>query len=291
MPDLKLDPVALARFFYWINERHSIYLKRTAEAAWPWTTDPILQEYKFTNVFRELDTGTVWYRENWREPYADHTELFFNTCLYRHFNWWETADVLGFQEDWDPIKVETTLRERKAAGHRIFTNAHMLTGTLGGDKITQVVHKVLTPLWHISIDIEPTEEDTLESVFKRLLPNPGFGPFLSYEIVTDLRHTRYLSQASDIMTWANPGPGAMRGIRRILIGHNAKDYKSGIKKSQYIDIMKELLYLSDEFLEDHVPDLEMRDIEHSLCEFDKYERVRSKEGRPRMKFIPPHHRK
>jgi hypothetical protein len=31
-------------------------------------------------------------------------------------------------------------------------------------------------------------------------------------------------------------------------------------------------------------DLEMRDIEHSLCEFDKYERVRLGQGKPRSKY-------
>ena len=32
--------------------------------------------------------------------------------------------------------------------------------------------------------------------------------------------------------------------------------------------------------------LEMRDIEHCLCEFDKYERVRLGQGRPRAKYKP-----
>ncbi len=36
------------------------------------------------------------------------------------------------------------------------------------------------------------------------------------------------------------------------------------------------------------PRLELRDIEHSLCEFDKYERVRLGEGRPRSMYKPSH---
>jgi len=32
------------------------------------------------------------------------------------------------------------------------------------------------------------------------------------------------------------------------------------------------------------PEWEMRDVEHTLCEFDKYERVRLGEGRPRGVF-------
>ena len=36
--------------------------------------------------------------------------------------------------------------------------------------------------------------------------------------------------------------------------------------------------------EDRFHKLEMRDIEHSLCEFDKYERVRNGEGKPRGRY-------
>jgi hypothetical protein len=38
---------------YWnfAAKRHSIYEKRLREEEPPWTEDPILQEYKFTDVF------------------------------------------------------------------------------------------------------------------------------------------------------------------------------------------------------------------------------------------------
>ena len=48
--------------------------------------------------------------------------------------------------------------------------------------------------------------------------------------------------------------------------------------------MMDLLDYSVEMLEPYVPALEMRDIEHCLCEFDKYERTRLGEGRPRAKY-------
>ena len=50
--------------------------------------------------------------------------------------------------------------------------------------------------------------------------------------------------------------------------------------------MKDLLHASPAYVGVHVPDLEMRDIEHSLCEFDKYERVRLGEGKPRSLYKP-----
>ena len=48
--------------------------------------------------------------------------------------------------------------------------------------------------------------------------NAFFGGFHSYEIVTDLRHTYLLENASDINLWANIGPGCRRGLARIIYG-------------------------------------------------------------------------
>ena len=52
--------------------------------------------------------------------------------------------------------------------------------------------------------------------------------------------------------------------------------------------MKKLLELASVFIGDHIKieDVDMRCIEHSLCEWDKYERVRLDQGRPRSKFKP-----
>lgn len=287
------NKVALSWFLYFVSERHNIYEMRQVGEPFPWTRDKILQTYKFTNVFRELDTGTIWLRENIREPYANHQELFFNIAMYRLYNYVGTAQDLlhkvGFIDDYrrqhgDIIKV---VRDRKRRGEHVFTGAHMITGTLGGDKIHQVFDVCLLTLWDNRKNLEPEKEDTLEMAFNRINgKNPGYGPFTSYEVITDLRHTRYLKDATDIMTWANPGPGAARGIYRILglkVGKDIskKDYPT---KDKQIYVMRDLLSITNDKLEGCVPTLEMRDIEHSLCEWDKYERVRWGEGRPRTKY-------
>jgi hypothetical protein len=60
---------------------------------------------------------------------------------------------------------------------------------------------------------------------------------------------------------------------------------------EYIRHMQELWAISKDYLPEWFPKLEMRDIEHSLCEFDKYERARLGHGKPRSRYIPPHERK
>ena len=49
--------------------------------------------------------------------------------------------------------------------------------------------------------------------------------------------------------------------------------------------MQEILEVSPNHLEGHMPPLEMREVEHTLCEFDKYERVRNGEGKPRSIYV------
>ena len=57
--DFEYGSSELETFWYWINERQRIYDMRAAGQAKPWTKDEILQQYKFTNAFRQLDRGTV----------------------------------------------------------------------------------------------------------------------------------------------------------------------------------------------------------------------------------------
>ncbi len=286
------------RFFWWMHERHNIYLSKTNGLPWPWTKDDILQTYKFTNVFRELDAGTIWLRKNIIKPYADHPELFFNIASYRRYNFINTAKLLGFIEDYDvDATVKMLLKVRGGKDKRkIFTSAHMVCGTIRDaqgnippEKVTQIFGISFSKLWEVRKEIEPQPGDTLREAYERLQKSkvPGYGTFINYEVVTDLRHTRYLSQATDIYTWANPGPGAKRGIIRIY-GHSPKDpNRVRFDYDGYVEVMYWLQDKFNQFKEDWMPPVEMRDIEHSLCEFDKYERARLGEGRPRQYYHPP----
>jgi hypothetical protein len=268
---------SIERFFYYINERHKIFIKRQLEDPFPWTDDEILQTYSFCNVYRELDKVTVWIRENWKEPYADHPNLPFAMAMARQINWPETLEELGFPEHWNPERIKAIMQGRMDRKEKVYTGAYMLTGTLGGTKVEQTIDKILTPLFN---NPPKLYENSLEKTWKEYLPYAGFSGFMAYEVVTDLRFTKYLENAKDIMTWANAGPGAKRGLNRI---HNRK-LEQNIKKDQLTAEMKELLDVSNDYIDPSLPALEMREIEHCLCEFDKYERTRLGEGRPRAKY-------
>jgi len=256
-------------FWYWVTERHQIYLKRQAGDPKPWTQDIVLQEYFFCNVYRELDPGTVWLRENYIEPHADDGgDLFFNIVKYRMFNLESTAALLGYQTEWNE-QAAIEILGRAAQSGPIYTCAYMTRGFKGQPKYVSAC-QILTNVWNkrhryldLARDVQSLEEMT-EFLGTEV---QAVGPFTAYEIVTDLRHTWILSDAEDIMTWANPGPGAKQGILRLC---------PETRKNDYIPIMQELLRQSELEIPISYPRMEMRDIEHSLCEFYKY--CKAKEG-------------
>ena len=94
-------------------ERHNIFIKKEINnEPYPWSTDPILTEYSFCNVYRELDKVTIWIRENWREPYADHRNLPFAMAVARQINWPDTLEEIGFPDIWEPEKVIAIMQDR-----------------------------------------------------------------------------------------------------------------------------------------------------------------------------------
>ena len=75
------------------------------------------------------------------------------------------------------------------------------------------------------------------------------------------------------------------GVNRIVTGKKKPNAFKSV--AEYVEFMQEMLKTSRQYLGDHVPPLEMREIEHSLCEFDKYTRVKNGEGRPRSIYRKP----
>lgn len=286
-----------------MRERHNIHLKRTKGAKAPWTEDVILRRYKFTNVYRELDRVTVWIRENIREPFRDHPHLWFMLCIARQINWPPTLQALldestrkawPYDNEWDWKVAMRVLRERAASGAKVYTGAYMLTANAGGilnkekgkfDKPEITCKLVLDGVWKARASLEPLMRTSMREAVEALDgKHIGFGGFMAYEVVCDLRHTRYLCDAPDRLTWAHAGPGAKRGLNR-LRGKGAKE-RPYLSNADSVAAMR---YLRQKIQREWTrgwPALEMREIEHSLCEFDKYERTRLGEGRPRSYFQP-----
>ena len=286
------------RFFYWINERHAIYQRRNMGVPRSeWTKDPILQEYKFTNPFRENDRVTLWMRNNWTKPNDNKnwSEIIFNCCLFRMVGTIEFAEEHGWvrlvsslgTSAWDSEYTKQLIKNRIADGKRTFTGAYIITNQgLKLPKAEVVVDHFLKPIYKYVGDIAATAgmSKSLQTTHRKLSQYRGWGGggFMSYEVVTDLNYTPVLKNAVDRFSWANAGPGAKRGLNRIWDRPLTKSMTQEVANEE----MKQLNALAAFSVDDHVPvgQVDMRTIEHSLCEWDKSERVRLGQGKPRSKF-------
>ncbi|MAG59257.1 hypothetical protein CMO96_00485 [Candidatus Woesebacteria bacterium] len=289
-----MDPEAVESFFGWIDERHSIYKRRVAGEPPPWTTDPILQEYKFTNPFRENDRVTVWMRENWTSPNDERPswEIFFNCCLFRMVGTSEFANAHGWvnfgMRGWDPSFTKDLIEERLANGQKTFTGAYIITNQgIKAPKSEVVVECFLKPIDEAKVLLAETAASTnsLQETHNSLSTYKGWGGggFMAYEVITDLNYTSVLRTAHDRYTWANAGPGAKRGLNRLLGNPLTKGMKQEAANSKMHSLLQMKADISKLPLETQ-KSIDMRTIEHSLCEWDKYERVRLNQGRPRAKF-------
>lgn len=274
-------------FFDFMTRREDLRVAKESGQSWPWSDDPILNTYKFTNVKREHDRTTRWMRLNWTGPNTDRPlgEILFNCALFRYFGTMEFAEALGWQQAWKPNAVIEIARERQIRGARVFTGAYIIP-TLGhrGPKAEAVANLILTPLWDQKDAIAEVATNTArwEATATAMRSLPGFGGtgFMTKEVLQDAIQTPVLGNAIDRDTWCPAGPGARRGLNRL---HNRP--LSQMKPETYlIKEMVALLERSRAELPPRMPRLELHDIQFQLCEFDKYERVRLNEGRPRSRY-------
>ena len=277
-----------SEFYNFINERESLRLRKEAGEPWPWTDDPILQEYKFTNVKRAHDRTTKWFWENVLDPnhYKPKEYLLFNCALFRYFGTIEFSEAIGgWTELWTEHKeiIRDIAKSRLEKNQKVFTGAYVITNQgIKAPKQDVVIDEFLTPLWYKLPDLVKIASDTQswEAVAKRMMKLKGFGGtgFMTKEVLQDAIHTSVLADCTDRNRWCPIGPGARRGLNRVY----DRAVKSKVPDAQMLEEMRELWKMQTlRWLNWHWHELELHDIQFQLCEFDKYERVLHGEGRPR----------
>jgi len=277
--DFTTGSAHLMDFWGWMNTRHSIFLARKRGEPKPWTRDKIFQTYKFTNVFRQLDKTTVALHKNILDKGKDESlELvLFNVVWFRMFGYIDATNI-GFVKSFS--QLEKSLNKMVSNGEQIFTGAYMSVGLELGVPKHKSYLEVLEDFWEFrfeALDIIMSG-NTLEAAFDLLLNMRAVGNFLAYEMACDLRFTGVLSNATDTLSWTNIGPGAKRGLQRLGLDVNLETMKG----------LYDLAYREEYFK--YAKDsqagvlFELREIEHSLCEFDKYQRILRGEGRTKGRY-------
>lgn len=271
---------------YWIRERENIRSRKGAGLPQAeWTSDPILAKYRFCNVRREDDLGTIWIRENIREPFADHFHLWFMLCIARQINWPKTLQRLinnewPASEGFNPERMRQVLNAIKAKGEKVYTGAYMISAPPSGDKQTYIANVVLGALWQDRTRLTPLFSNplSLQQAHATISAFKGWGPFMAYQAVVDMRFTKILRSAPDVESWAAAGPGTIRGLNRLY----SRPLKQALSQAQALEEMR-LIYPI--IYKETGVSLDFSDIPNALCETDKYLRVKCGDGTPRALYV------
>lgn len=271
-------------FYDYMRERELVRLRREAGAPWPWTEDEILRTYKFTNVKRAHDRTTrefrAWYDEHRLSPAP--VQL-LNCATARYFGRSEFVLAAGWQDTFRPDHLKALAGEWIAAKRPVFTGAYVVTNQgIRAPKQQVVVDVFLAGLWHRAHALWEFAYNTGEwrVLVYEMAKIPGFGGtgFMAKEVALDTMFTTFWqAPPRDLNTWCPAGPGARRGLNRV----HGRRVRAAVSPGQALEEMLQLFGERGHHWPDDWVQLELHDIQFQLCEFDKYERVRLGEGRPR----------
>lgn len=255
----------LEEFLRTAVERHRIYRKKEADLPKPWTEDVVMRDFFFCNLFRQYDKCSKWIIEKIL-PYGRWDLL----ILYRFISTYSTFKMLeGDEIPLDSVEAVTAaMKMYKQDGITLFSSCFIRNPRIPGGWTE--THNV--PLILIN-EIKKQAENiflfntTLEDMVEFLSQFPGTGGFMAYEYACDFAYMDKFNP-TDTMTWANMGPGAQRGMSLLIHGTAFQKFSF----HEWLNHAQNLLPLLKERVESEFPEetVTMREVEHWLCEYQKY---------------------
>ncbi|EJF64224.1 hypothetical protein DICSQDRAFT_133894 [Dichomitus squalens LYAD-421 SS1] len=283
---LKLNPSpVLATFFAFVSERHQVFCRRLAgEPQSEWTQDPILQQYPFTNVFRVFDRVTQYILlEVVRKGDQALHEQCFRLMLFRSFNKVETWEYLLEKigdltwRDFDLVAYEKALLTRQQQGIPLYNPAYIIPSPKLGASAAASNHlRLIQLMMEEDLPSQLQELEHLKDAHGRIMLFPGMGEFMALQLLLDLNMTSHFNYSED--EWVALGPGSLECLRK-MFGPDVRGHE--------LDALRWLHQTQHEHFArlgtppDRVPQLvrgraaglSMVDMEHALCECEKYSRA------------------
>jgi hypothetical protein len=294
----QLDPAKPTEVYttYWrfAAKRQEVFFNKIKKKFPPWTDDPILNKYKFTNAYRASDRVSQYLIQNViYNGKHDLEDLFFRIILFKIFNKIETWELLEshFGEinyrtfDFEAYdKVLSKEQELKP----IYSAAYIMSSGKSAFGYSKKHRNHLTLIYKMMKDRLPekiTESKSMQEAFDLIRDYPSIGDFLAYQYVTDINYSPITNFSE--MDFVVPGPGAYNGIYKCFSD------LGGINEVEIIKLMadnqeKEFERLGINFNDLWGRSLKLIDCQNLFCEVDKYSRVahpevKGKSDRKRIK--------
>ena len=276
-------------YWYLAAERQAIFLRRLQGQPAPWTVDPILGSYRFTNAYRASDRVSQSLLQD--VIYSGSYECYdtvFRVLLFKIFNrpgtWLHLVDNVGQPTvgTFDPATYTAALDRQFNSGGRLYSGAYIMPVPQFGHERKHANHIALLAKILTDGTIEAiTRASSLRDLYKELLAIPSFGSFLAYQYAVDLNYSSHFE--FDEMEFVVAGPGALRGIEKCF---------ADVRGLDPADVIRAMANSAEAYLADSPVEfkdlwgrpLQLIDCQNLFCEVDKYARVAHPEidsGRPR----------
>ena len=272
-------------YFYFIQERMNIFWRKYNDADLL-TKDPILQTYKFTNVYRACDRVSQYLIKNVIYKDLDRytaEDVLLRILVFKVFNKIETWEYLNGENEittntFNVQKLTDALTKRQQT-KPIFSNAYMMAGSHREYKGITTKHQV----WLQMIEDEfiqgrgfekVLDAKSMSEVYSQLRDYPLIGDFLAYQYTIDFNYSPYLNFDED--SFVKAGVGAVRGIKKCFLsfGNNFEDAIYYIH-DHFEELQERYGYTAFRPLPGRKPKL--IDLQNCFCETDKYLRAKMPE--------------
>lgn len=213
-------------YWYFASERQRIFERRLDGEAPPWTGDRILQEFKFCNVFRATDRVSQYLLRHvaYHPDYGTPEDRLFQIVAFRTFSriatWKSLLDLLGrppVVHDLVDGRFRRSLDQVYAQNGRLYTGAFILCATKAyGERLKHLNHVRLFQHMFVADKLATRllQARTLANVYQYVRRYPLVGDFMAYQYTIDLNYSALIDYSENDFT--RPGPGALRGIRKVF---------------------------------------------------------------------------
>ena len=177
-------------YYYWYFawERQKVFYKKFMKKKKPWTQDPIISTYRFTNSFRASDRVSQYLISKIINDSYKDIDLFLRIILFKLFNSIETWEALEQQvgqilwETFDSEVYNNILLERMKSKKTIYSSAYIMPSPMFGLERKHQNHLALLEFMLKDGAHEKVSKATsLQQVYEIMLSYPSIGPFLAYQ--------------------------------------------------------------------------------------------------------------
>jgi hypothetical protein len=273
-----------------VNEREQVRLNKDSGYLQPYTLDPILAKYRFCNVRRRDDRVSQWLIKNYYRSVSG--DVWFRALLARLINWPPTLLYLMDKlviphraEDFNAYLFIEAMKELESKGEKVYSSAYIVYPTMvkGNTKSVNLCEYIIKPTISMASKMRgAVASGSIKYTTNQLAEAFGIQTFIAGQVSADLTYLRgQLDNAIDLYSWAPMGPGSRRGLNRL---HERKLLKTTTEKQfnqELIEVRETVIGSNQSF-----KDLTLHDYQNIMCEFDKYQRVKTGEGKPRQNYKP-----